>query len=49
LLFNLQALPPSTRIRFSLSVCAVAAAGIFLSDVLEKRMPIDSEKKGGTG
>jgi hypothetical protein len=32
-------LPAKTRLRISLAVCAVAVAGIFVSDSLEKTMP----------
>jgi hypothetical protein len=33
------ALPAKTRLNISLAVCAVALAGIFISDRLEKEMP----------
>ncbi|KAJ3903655.1 hypothetical protein F5879DRAFT_138270 [Lentinula edodes] len=39
------ALPASTRVKFSLGICAVAAAGIYLSDVLEKRMSAEPREK----
>ncbi|KAF8506961.1 hypothetical protein F5888DRAFT_1798178 [Russula emetica] len=32
-------LPPKTRLNISLAVCAVAIAGIFISDRLEKTIP----------
>ncbi|KAA1468115.1 hypothetical protein DENSPDRAFT_927108 [Dentipellis sp. KUC8613] len=35
-------LPAKTRLGISLGVCAVALAGIFVSDQLEKDMPADS-------
>ncbi|KAF9650268.1 hypothetical protein BDM02DRAFT_3112235 [Thelephora ganbajun] len=33
------ALSPQTRLRLSLGVCAVALIGIFVSDMLERRLP----------
>ncbi|KAI0004187.1 hypothetical protein BJV74DRAFT_763919 [Russula compacta] len=32
-------LPPKTRLNISLALCAVAVAGIFISDRLEEAMP----------
>ena len=32
-------LPPKTRLNISLALCAVAIAGIFISDRLEKAIP----------
>ena len=32
-------LPAKTRLKISLAVCAVAIAGIFVSDSLEKTIP----------
>ncbi|KAK7465462.1 hypothetical protein VKT23_005439 [Stygiomarasmius scandens] len=37
------ALPASTRIRFSLAMCGVAIAGIYVSDYLEKSIPTDPQ------
>ncbi|KAI3609469.1 hypothetical protein WG66_001258 [Moniliophthora roreri] len=38
-----KALPASTRLRFSLAMCVVAATGIAVSDWLEKQIPPGSE------
>ncbi|KIK51418.1 hypothetical protein GYMLUDRAFT_395488 [Collybiopsis luxurians FD-317 M1] len=35
------ALPASTRIKFSLGICAVAVAGMYISDLLEKQVPVE--------
>ncbi|KAJ3730853.1 hypothetical protein DFJ43DRAFT_453047 [Lentinula guzmanii] len=43
------ALPASTRIKFSLGICAVATAGIYLADVLEKQIPVEQREKNVPG
>lgn len=41
------ALPARTRLYVSLAVCTVGAAGIFISDYLEKKIPVEYSKEGG--
>ncbi|PFH52250.1 hypothetical protein AMATHDRAFT_2256 [Amanita thiersii Skay4041] len=36
---SFAALPPATRLKLSLSVCAVAGIGLLISDYLEAKMP----------
>jgi len=35
------ALPAKTRLALSLGVCGVAVVGIFISDLLEKKLPTE--------